>query len=59
MKNDVVAESPASPDLNTRAEQAAGCLRASIAEPPQAAIVLGSGLNELADRLAESNSRPL
>jgi len=59
MNNDVVAESPAhSSDLNTRAEQAAGCLRASIAEPPKAAIVLGSGLNELADRLADRTVVP-
>jgi purine-nucleoside phosphorylase len=39
--------------LNTRAEQAAGRLRASIAEPPKVAIVLGSGLSELADRLSD------
>ncbi len=59
MKNDAVAESPASsPDLNTRAEQAAGYLRPSIAEPPCAAIVLGSGLNELADRLTDQTVVP-
>ncbi|MGO9466523.1 MAG: purine-nucleoside phosphorylase [Isosphaeraceae bacterium] len=59
MKNDGVAESPdRSPDLNTRAEQAAACLRASTAEPPVAAVVLGSGLNELADRLDDRTVVP-
>jgi len=54
MKNDTAGESPAlAPDLNTRAEQAADCLRASIVEPPTAAVVLGSGLSELADRLTD------
>jgi purine-nucleoside phosphorylase len=59
MKNVVGAESPAvSPDLNSRAEQAAGYLRPSIAEPPRAAIVLGSGLNDLADRLTDRTVVP-
>jgi purine-nucleoside phosphorylase len=38
-------------DLHTRTEEAAVAIRASIAEPPTIAVVLGSGLNELAERL--------
>jgi purine-nucleoside phosphorylase len=52
MKTNVALDSPtASPDLNTRAEKAADSLRAFCSLPPRAAIVLGSGLDELAGRL--------
>jgi purine-nucleoside phosphorylase len=40
-----------SPDLYTRAEEAAAVLRDATGERPRLAVVLGSGLNELADRL--------
>lgn len=45
-------------DLHTRAEEAATSIRAAVAEPPRVAVVLGSGLNELADRLAEGATIP-
>jgi purine-nucleoside phosphorylase len=41
------------PDLHTRAAEAAATIRAVAAEAPRVGIVLGSGLNELADRLAD------
>ncbi len=44
--------SPA-PDLHTRAEEAAAVIRAAIRASPRIAVVLGSGLNELADRLPD------
>jgi purine-nucleoside phosphorylase len=40
-------------DLHGRAEEAAAAIRAAGAEPPRIGIVLGSGLNELADRLPD------
>jgi purine-nucleoside phosphorylase len=40
-------------DLLTRAETAAAAIRAAWAEPPRVAVVLGSGLNELAERLPD------
>jgi purine-nucleoside phosphorylase len=42
---------PSSPDLHARAEEAAAAIRSACAGPPRIAVVLGSGLNELADRL--------
>jgi purine-nucleoside phosphorylase len=43
---------PAStPDLHTRAEEAAAAIRACGIGAPRIAVVLGSGLNQLADRL--------
>jgi purine-nucleoside phosphorylase len=44
-------EPATTPDLFVRAEAAAAAIRAAGAEPPRIAVVLGSGLNELADRL--------
>jgi purine-nucleoside phosphorylase len=44
-------EPTTAPDLFARAEAAAAAIRAAGAEPPRVAVVLGSGLNELADRL--------
>jgi purine-nucleoside phosphorylase len=41
------------PDLPTRAEEAAAAIRAAMADVPRIAIVLGSGLSALADRLLE------
>src|SRR5438093_13390526 len=46
------------PDLHTRAEEAAATIRAACAEPPRIAVVLGSGLNELADRLPDPVAIP-
>jgi purine-nucleoside phosphorylase len=46
------------PDLYTRAEEAAAAIRAACAEPPRIAVVLGSGLNELADRLPDQVAIP-
>jgi purine-nucleoside phosphorylase len=40
-------------DLFERAEQAARVLRSAVAEPPSIAIVLGSGLGSLAERLTD------
>lgn len=42
----------ASPDLYTRAAEAAEVISAACEETPGVAVILGSGLNELADRLA-------
>jgi purine-nucleoside phosphorylase len=47
-----------SPDLHARAVDAAAALRVAHAEAPRVAVVLGSGLNELADRLAEPTIVP-
>lgn len=59
MKSDAGADSTtALSDLNSRAEQAAQFLRPSIAEPPAAAIVLGSGLDDLAGRLQDRKVVP-
>jgi purine-nucleoside phosphorylase len=50
---------PSSPtDLHARAEEAAAAIRAASAEPPRIGIVLGSGLNELADRLPDGLTIP-
>jgi purine-nucleoside phosphorylase len=46
------SSSPAAPDLFTRAEEAAAAIRAVCSQPPRIAVVLGSGLNGLADGLA-------
>ena len=51
--------SSAPPDLHTRAEEAAAVIRAAAADTPRLAVVLGSGLNELADRIADADDRPL
>lgn len=42
-----------SQDLSIKAEEAAAVLRDAVALMPRLAVVLGSGLNELADRVAE------
>jgi purine-nucleoside phosphorylase len=47
-----------SPDLHMRAEEAAAVLRAATGEAPRIAVVLGSGLNELADRLSSPTIVP-
>jgi purine-nucleoside phosphorylase len=47
-----------SPDLHARAVEAAAVLRAARDEVPRVAVVLGSGLNELANRLAEPTVVP-
>jgi purine-nucleoside phosphorylase len=49
---------PSTTDLCARAEEAAAAIRASCIEPPRIAVVLGSGLNELADRLPEPVTIP-
>jgi purine-nucleoside phosphorylase len=51
------AASP-SPDLHTRAEEAAAVLRDVTGETPRIAVVLGSGLNELAARLSSPTIVP-
>jgi purine-nucleoside phosphorylase len=45
-------------DLATRAEEAAAVLRAALGESPRIGVVLGSGLNELADRLPDRVAVP-
>ncbi|SIO65399.1 purine-nucleoside phosphorylase [Singulisphaera sp. GP187] len=40
-------------ELDARASEAARVIRATLPEPPQVALVLGSGLGALADRLAD------
>jgi purine-nucleoside phosphorylase len=50
--------SSTAPDLHARAEEAADAIRAEIAESPRIAVVLGSGLNRLADRLADAVTIP-
>ena len=47
-----------SPDLFTRAAEAASAIRAVCPDPPRIAVVLGSGLNELADRLPDRTAVP-
>ena len=49
---------PANTDLYSRAEEAAAAIRAVSVEPPRIGVVLGSGLNELADRLSEPLTIP-
>ncbi len=46
------------PDLFERIQEAAGSLRSRIGEPPEVAVVLGSGLGLLADRLADPTVIP-
>jgi purine-nucleoside phosphorylase len=46
------------PDLFGRAEEAAAAVRSAGAESPRIAVVLGSGLNELADRLPDGVAIP-
>jgi purine-nucleoside phosphorylase len=50
-------QSPAT-DLFSRAEEAAAAIRAACPEPPRVAVVLGSGLNELADRIPDPLAVP-
>ena len=45
-------------DLLARADEAAAAIRASGIAPPRVAVVLGSGLNQLADRLADGVTVP-
>jgi purine-nucleoside phosphorylase len=45
-------------DLDSRAEAAAAVLRAAAALPLRIAVVLGSGLNELADRMTDATTIP-
>jgi len=47
------AAAAGSPDLYARAERAALHLKAAAAQVPKVAIVLGTGLNELADRVED------
>jgi purine-nucleoside phosphorylase len=47
-------EPSTTPDLHARAEAAARALRLAGADPLSVAVVLGSGLNELADRLPDA-----
>ncbi len=49
---------PGTSDLPDRAEEAAAVIRAWCGDPPRIAVVLGSGLNELADRLRDRASIP-
>jgi purine-nucleoside phosphorylase len=46
------------PDLNRRAEEAAAVLRPAASLAPKVAVVLGSGLNELAGRIVEARTVP-
>jgi purine-nucleoside phosphorylase len=46
------------PDLHERAEEAAAAIRIHVERPLSIAVVLGSGLNELADRLTEARKIP-
>ena len=45
--------------LYNRAEEAAAMIRAAVGEPPQVAVVSGSGLGALAERLSERGGDPL
>jgi purine-nucleoside phosphorylase len=49
---------PTAPDLLARAEEAAAAIRAACPDPARIALVLGSGLNELADRLPDRAELP-
>ncbi len=53
-----VHEPATSPDLYARAGEAAAAILAAGVEPPRIAVVLGSGLNELADRLPDGVAIP-
>jgi purine-nucleoside phosphorylase len=46
------------PDLNRRAEEAAAVLRPPSSLAPKVAVVLGSGLNELAGQIVEARTVP-
>ena len=46
-------------DVHARASEAAAVLRSSLESTPAAAIVLGSGLNELAGRIEHATSCPV
>jgi purine-nucleoside phosphorylase len=57
MTTNVPSRDPAAQsDLQTRALAAAAAIHAVTALPPRVAIVLGSGLNELADRIADATA---
>jgi purine-nucleoside phosphorylase len=45
-------------DLYARAVEAAAFIRAAVVQVPRIAVVLGSGMNELADRIAEPTTIP-
>jgi purine-nucleoside phosphorylase len=47
-----------SPELHTRAEEAAAYIRSAAPQAPRLAVVLGSGLNELADRITGASVIP-
>jgi purine-nucleoside phosphorylase len=49
----MIVSSHSIPDLYTRAEEAAAAIRSAIIEAPMVAVVLGSGLSELADKLPD------
>jgi purine-nucleoside phosphorylase len=49
---------PWTTDLFARAEEAAAAIRASCPEPPRVGVVLGSGLNDLADRMPDPATIP-
>jgi purine-nucleoside phosphorylase len=51
-------DSSSQPDLNRRAEEAAAVLRSAAESAPKVAVVLGSGLNELADRIVDARIVP-
>jgi purine-nucleoside phosphorylase len=53
-----VPSSLAAPEVHTRACQAAAVLRSSLEKTPRAAIVLGSGLNDLATRVDRARVVP-
>jgi purine-nucleoside phosphorylase len=45
-------------DIYSRAQEAAAALRSAVTEVPKIAVVLGSGLNELAGRITEPTAIP-
>jgi purine-nucleoside phosphorylase len=51
-----INDSSSRPDLNGRAEEAAAVLRSAAESAPKVAVVLGSGLNELADRIVDART---
>jgi len=57
MTNDELSSSSRG-DLHSRALEAAAVLRAVVTEVPKIAVVLGSGLNELAGRIGEPTTIP-
>ncbi len=56
--DDLDVRTMSSLDLFARAEEAAAAIRAAGVEPPRFAVVLGSGLNELAERLPDGVAIP-